>query len=114
MSDRKQIVDNLEPVGTGREIDSGDVHHGLVLALRVVAEKGQDGHDALRGDVEGQFVLVDRELLNKFGQACGEVLTILVHGRRNVARVLGGIDADGLMEWPCRGLLGNVLHCADQ
>ena len=106
---REQVVDYFEPIGASREIDSGNVHHGLVLALGVVPEEMQDRDDTGRRDIEGQFVLVHRELLDEFRQAGREVLPVLVHGRGNVARGIGGVDADRFVEWSCRGLLRDVL-----
>lgn len=69
---------HLESVRPGREIDSGNIHHGLVLTLGVVPEELNCRDDRLRSDIERQLVLVDRELLDVFRKASGEVLPILM------------------------------------
>lgn len=66
----------LKPVGLGGEVDGGDVDDLPVLALGVVAEKGEDGEDGLGGDVDGELVLVDGELLDVFGEGGEEVLAV--------------------------------------
>ena len=60
------MIDHLETLVSLWEINTGDGHQGLELALRVVAKECEDGGDSGRCDVERQFVLQHRELLDKF------------------------------------------------
>lgn len=69
----QQVIHNLEPLVLLREVDSRDIHNGLELALRMVAQEREDGYDARWADVQGEFVFADRELLNKFRQCLHEV-----------------------------------------
>lgn len=95
----------LKPVGLGGEVDGGDVDDLPVLALGVVAEKGEDGEDGLGGDVDGELVLVDGELLDVFGEGGEEVLAVLVEGRLGGGEFLCGVHACGLLEGRDRRLL---------
>ena len=61
------MVDDLEPLVFLGKIHSADIHARFELALRVVAEEGQDRNHASRGNVERQFILEDRELLDESG-----------------------------------------------
>lgn len=74
----QQIVHNLEPFLSLREVDSGDIHHTLELCRRVVAQEGENGNECGRGNVQRQFVLEHRELLDKLGQALHKVRAIVV------------------------------------
>jgi hypothetical protein len=56
----------LESVLPGRVVDSGDIHDRLVLALGVIPQESKDRYNRLRRNVECQFILVDRELLDVF------------------------------------------------
>lgn len=94
----EEVVHNLEPVFALRVINTGYVLAALKLALRVVAQEGEDGDNAARADVEGELVLEHRELLHVFRQALEEVGAIVVQlcssfsvrGRRKVRRCLLG------------------------
>ena len=50
----------------------------LIRHLAVVAEEGQDGDHASRWNVERQFILEDRELLDVLGQALYEIRAVRV------------------------------------
>lgn len=100
------LITHLEAVLAGGVVDGSDVRDLLELALRVVTEEGEDGDDGLGGDVENELVLVDGELLDVLGQASGDVLAVLVQGRDLGGGVVGGVDADGLLEGRGRGLVG--------
>jgi len=43
------------------EVDGGNVAHLGEFGSCVVFEEGEDGDDALRGDVDGEFILPDGE-----------------------------------------------------
>ena len=72
------MVDDLEPLVPLREVHSADVHTCFKLTLRMVAEEGQDGDHASRWNVERQFILEDRELLDVLGQALYEIRAVRV------------------------------------
>lgn len=64
----------------------------------MIPEEGHDGDDGLRNDVDGELVLVDRELLNELWETGGEVLPILVKGGTEASRGLCGIHPGWLSE----------------
>ena len=97
----EQVVDNLKAVLTGGEVDSRDVGDLLVLGGGVVAEESKNGDDSRRGDVDNQFVLPDRELLNVLGQAGHEVLAVLVEGFALLEVLVGGIDHGSVERLHC-------------
>ena len=79
-ANRQAVVDNLETVGARRIIDSAHIHDLLELSVGVVAQELHDGQQGGGGDVDGELILVDGELLDVFGEDRGEVFTVLVHG----------------------------------
>ncbi len=46
--DAEQVIDHFEPLVSFWEINTADVHHGLKLALSVVAKKCEDGDNSGR------------------------------------------------------------------
>lgn len=98
VSDAQEVVDNLETLFSLRIVGTTDVHDLFELALRMVAEESEDGHDARRRDVQRQLVLDHGELLDELGKTLDEVGAVVVQllGRRCI---LG----DG---WVGRGGLG--------
>lgn len=79
----------------------------------MVTEEGEGLDNGRGGNVEGELVLVDRELLDVFGQASGQVLAKVVEGRVDRGSLVGGVDANGLLEGRGRGLgCGRVLVLA--
>ena len=61
----QQIINHLKPLIPLREIHSRNVHNTLVLTLRMVTKESQDGNDARGTNLEGKFILEDRELLDE-------------------------------------------------
>ena len=53
----KHVVDDLEALVFAWVVDGGDVADLGVFGGGVVFEEGEDGDDARRGDVDGEFVL---------------------------------------------------------
>lgn len=94
----EKVVDDLEPAGLCGEVDCGDVDDLAVLALGVVPEEGEDGDDRLGGDVEGELVLVDGELLHVSREGGEDVLPVLVQRGLGPGHCLGGVHADWLLE----------------
>jgi hypothetical protein len=50
----------------------------------MIPQKGDDRNDTARRSVQGQFILVDGELLHKLGQTRRQVLSVLVQWRREL------------------------------
>jgi hypothetical protein len=92
----QEVVDHLEPVRTGRDVHGRNVHDALVLAPVVVPQELEHGEDTGGGGVEGEFVLVDGELLDVFGETGGQVLTVGVEGRGEGSRVGGRVGREFL------------------
>ena len=72
----KQVIHDLETLLPLGKVNTADVHAGLELALRVVAEEGENGNNGGGRDVQRQLILEDRELLDILGKALGEVGTV--------------------------------------
>jgi hypothetical protein len=100
----QQVVDHLEALVAGGVVDGGDVRDLGEFGGGVVLEEGEDGDDAGRRDVDGEFVFPNGEpvvvstlisgvwwlgkernaLLDVFGKARQKVLAVLVEGLRLV------------------------------
>lgn len=83
----QEVVDHLEPVRTGRDVHGRNVHDALVLAPVVVPQELEHGEDTGGSGVEGEFVLVDGELLDVFRETGGQVLAVGVERRGEGSRV---------------------------
>ena len=79
------MVHNLEPLVTLRVVGTTDINTALELALRVVPQESENRNNCARGNIEREFVLINRELLNKFGKALHKVGSVCVKG-------LGGLS----------------------
>jgi hypothetical protein len=95
VADAEEVVDNLEALVASREVDGGDVADlgelgrsvvcsGLARLLTTMIEapltleERKHGNDAGGANVDGQFILPDRELLDVLGQAAHEPRAVLV------------------------------------
>lgn len=74
------MVHNLEPLVALRVISTADINAALKLALRVIPQECKDGYNGARGNRKREFVLVDRELLNKLGETLHEIGSVCVKG----------------------------------
>lgn len=74
----EQVVDDLKALIPLREINGGDVHDTLELALGVVPEESEDLNDGRWRDINRELVLEHGELLYEFGEALDEVRAELV------------------------------------
>ena len=74
------MIHNLKPLVTLRIVSTTDINAALKLALRVIPQECKNGYDGVRENVKSEFVLVDRELLNKLGETLHEVSSICVKG----------------------------------
>ena len=105
MTNAQQVVHDLETLLALREVDSGDVHDTLELALRVVSEEDQDGPDSGRRDVKRELVLEHGELLDELGQALDEVRAEFVQRLRRLGMTrYGRVGRRRLGERRRRGL----------
>lgn len=64
----QQVVDNLETLVAGGVVDSRNVRHLGELRRGVVLQESEDGNDGGGGDVDGELVFPDGELLDVLGQ----------------------------------------------
>ena len=62
----QQMIHQFKSLLTLMKKNTADVHDALELALRVIAQESKHRDDAGRGDVEGQLVLENGELLHEF------------------------------------------------
>jgi hypothetical protein len=63
------MVYHLKPLLPLWVIHTTNVHDALELALRVISKESENRDHGRRRDVESQFILQDRELLDEFGEA---------------------------------------------
>jgi len=68
-TDAQQMVYHLKPLLPLWVIHTTNVHDALELALRVISKESENRDHGRRRDVESQFILQDRELLDEFGEA---------------------------------------------
>lgn len=76
VADREHVVNNLEALVASGVVDGGDVGNAGELGGRMVLKKAEGGYDAGGRNIDGEFVLPHRELLNILGQTRHEVLAI--------------------------------------
>ena len=76
----KEVIDNLKPLVALRVVSTADINTAFKLALRVVPQEGKNGDDRARSNIESEFVLVHRKLLNKLGETLHKVGCICVEG----------------------------------
>lgn len=94
--DGQEVINDFEPLGSGRVIDGGDIDDHGVFGRGVVFEKGDDGNDAQGGNVDAEFVFPYGELLDVFGEAGEEVLPVCVEGDGFLGILVCGIDDGGV------------------
>lgn len=75
------MINDLEPLLSGRIIDTIDRDQTLVLSAGMVPEERQDGDDSGGRDVEREFVLVRRDSLNIFWESGEDIGTVGRQGR---------------------------------
>lgn len=90
----EEVVDDFEAVGAGGVVDAGDVGDHGVFGRGVGFQEGDGRGHAGRGDVDGEFVLPDGELLDVFGEAGHEVLAVGVQ-----AGGFGLVFVGGVYDW---------------
>lgn len=67
------MIDNLKPLISLGEVDSGNIHDTLVLTLGVVTKECEDRDDTGRTNVQSQFIFENGELLDIFRQTLDQV-----------------------------------------
>ena len=76
----KEVIHDLKPLVTLRVVSTTDINAALKLALRVVPQEGKYWDNCAWANVECEFVLVNRELLNKLGETLHKVGSVCVEG----------------------------------
>lgn len=91
--DAQQMVYDFESLGTCGVVGSRDVHQRSELTLSVVSKESQGGDDGRWVDIECQFVLDDGELLDVFGEAGGDVRSVVVEASGDFRVFVDGVRA---------------------
>lgn len=91
----QEVIHNLEPFVTLRVVSTTDINTAFKLASRVVPQEGENGDDRARRNIEREFILVHRKLLNKPGETLHKVGSVCVEGlgcfsMLDYSRVWGG------------------------
>ena len=76
VANTKQIVDDLEPLVLGGEVNSGDIGDHGVFGRGVGFQKVHHGEQSGGRGVDDQLILPHGELLNVFGQTRHDVLSV--------------------------------------
>lgn len=92
VADTEHVVDNLESLIAGGIIDRSYIGDLCVLGGGVVLEECHDGDQARRRNVDGKLVLPDGKLLDVFGKAGHDVLSVFVHSVGLVLVFVGRVD----------------------
>ena len=95
MREAEEVIHDLKPLVSFWIVSTADINTALKLALRMVPQECENGDNRARGDVEGEFVFVNRELLNKLGETLRKVASVCVKrlgcfGVRGYRRIWGG------------------------
>lgn len=98
MSYTEHVVHDFEALVAGGVVHSSDVRYLRELGCGVVLEEREDGDDAARGNVDGELVLPDAELLYVFWQAGNQILPVLVQSFRLVGDLVGWVDDRGVQD----------------
>jgi len=100
LGEAEEVIHDLKPLVALRVVSTTDINATLELALRVVPQEDENGNNCARGNMEREFVLINRELLNKFGKALHKVGSVCVKGLGsfgmfNRCRIRGGGFGEG-------------------
>lgn len=104
VTDTQQVVDDFEALVPGRVVDGGDVGDLGEFSGGVIFQKCHDSNHAFRGDVDGELIFPNRELLDVFGKTGQEVLSVGVKGLALRFGLVGWID-NGCVEFALRRAL---------
>lgn len=74
--DAEQVVYDLETLLSLGEIYGSDINNTLELTLRMVSQKGENRHYCRGCDVEDEFILEDRKLLNELWKTLGQIRAV--------------------------------------
>jgi hypothetical protein len=91
-TDTEQVIHDFETLITGGEVDASNVGNLGEFSGGVVLQEAHEWDDARRGGVNGKLILPDGELLDVFGQAGHNVLSIGVQAVLLVLILVGGVD----------------------
>jgi hypothetical protein len=67
MLDTQQMINDFKTFFSLGVVCTTNIHDALELTLGMITEECEGGNDGGGCDVECQFVVEDRELLNEFG-----------------------------------------------
>ena len=76
----KEVIHNLKPFVTLWVVSTADIDTAFKLASRVVPQEGENGDDRARRNIEREFILVHRKLLDKLGETLHKVGSVCVEG----------------------------------
>lgn len=92
VADTEHVVDNLKSLVAGGIVDRSYIGDLGVLGGGVVLEECHDGDQAGRRNINSELVFPDGKLLDVFGKAGHDVLSVFVHGVGLVLVFVGRVD----------------------
>lgn len=92
VANTEKVVDHLEALVAGGEVDSSDVGDLSELGRGVVLQEAHDGNDTGGSSVEGEFVLPHGELLDVFRKTGHDVLSVGVQAVGLVLVLVGRVE----------------------
>lgn len=95
VADTEKIVDDLETLVAGREVNTSDVGDLSVLGHGVILQEAHNRNDTGGRGVDGDFILPDGELLDVFWKAGHNVLPIGVQAVGLVLVFVGRVENGG-------------------
>lgn len=95
VADTQQVVDDLETLVTGGEVDTGDIGDLSELGGGVVLQEAHDGDNTGWRGVDSKLVLPNGELLDVLGQAGHNILSVAVQTIGHVLVLVGRVDDRG-------------------
>lgn len=92
VADAEHVVDDLESLVAGGIVDRSNIGDLCVLGGGVVLEECHDGDQPGGRNIDSELVLPDGELLDVFGKAGHDVLSVFVHGVGLMLVFVGRVD----------------------
>lgn len=95
VANTEQVVNDLETLVPCGEVNTGDIGDLGEFGRSMVLEEAHHGNDTGGGSVDGELVLPHGELLDVFGKAGHDVLSIGVQAVGHVLVLVGRVDDGG-------------------
>lgn len=95
VANTEHVVNDLKTLVAGGEVNTGDIGDLGEFGRSMVLEEAHHGNDTGGGSVDGEFVLPHGELLDVFGKAGHDVLSIGVQAVGLVLVLVGRVDDGG-------------------